>query len=627
MASQSQIMLSVGRDALQQGRLQDAENALRSVLADEPDNGEAIHFLGLACLRQGRVEDALNLLREAADVMPDRADVLSNLGVALRAGGRLQEAVQALEKSVELAPDRAEPWLVLGDLLLQSGDAERAAGFYRKNLELAPESPGGLFGLGRVLHAAGHYQQALPLLVAAYNKLPDNPAVVLALAWSLFQNARLKEALALFEKVAQVPAVALQAITGAATVELQLARPESALARLAELEPEQAGSADILQLRAAAERMRGDRQEAVLLYRQALAVRPDHIGCWYDLAQLAPEVFSERDMAALEKQLDSTREPRERSQLHFARARVLEEQQSWEEEFRALEQANQARRQIAPYHRERAEQLHELVRRRFSPDFLKRTAGGGDDSVQPLFILGMPRSGTTLIEQVLSSHSRVAACGESLARSVALAEMQSARGLDRADQWLAEAGPEEVTDFAHRYLRYVRDQLEIQGNVFTDKAMTHYRFLPLLAAAFPRARFIEMRRSPMDLCLSCYRLPFSHGQEFSYDLADCAHALAQYRKLMAYWRETFPDIQVYDLAYEDFVSGQEEETRALLAHCGLEWEDACLRFQESGRAVATASQQQVRARLNRRGVERWRRYGELLSPLREALIGEGVDPV
>lgn len=624
MASQVTALFSIGHEAQREGRLEDAERAYRAVLDEEPEHTGALHYLGVQQLQGGNIEEAVRLLRRAGEAAPDRADVQSNLAVALRAAGQLQQAVNALDRSVALNPERPEPWLVLGDVLMQTGEYSRALEAYRKNLSLAPENPGGLLGLGRALQGLSRHAEAEHWLERAHGKAPDNGGIARTLAWVYYQTTRFNEALALFDRLARAREFRRDALLGMALTELQLARPGRALECLETLEKEGMEDARHVQIRAAAENMAGNEGEAVLLYRECLNHFPGNTQAWYELASFAPEHLSDKDTATIAELERGAREPEKKSQAAFALARVYQYREQWEQEFHALERANAAQREVRPYRREEFEQRFRMQREIMDTDFFERTRGAGRDDVRPLFVLGMPRSGTSVTEQVLSCHSQVGAAGESIARPVALKALRLRRGIVDQAALLRDASPEMVREFADEYLRYTREDLGVTAPIFTDKSVTNFGFVPLLAAAFPDARFIVLRRDPVDLCFGCFRILFSHGQEFSFDLADCAHHLGQFERMIHHWRETFPDITLYELRYEAFIADQAGQTEALLTHCGLDWEDACLDFQRNRRAVATASQNQLRQGLDRRGVDRAARYGSLLAPLREALHRQGL---
>lgn len=628
MTTATHPMFEIGEQARAEGRLKDAERAFQAVLADEPEDVDALHLLGVTRLMQGRSAHGAELLEQAADRAHDRADIRVNLGVALRAVGQLQRAANTLEEAIAIQPGEHNAYQVLGDVLFQTRDFARAGSFYRQALERNREAVGAWLGLGRVLYRQGSYRDAQKALAQAFELRPSNADILQEYGFALMQNAQLERARELFEQLEDQGNYRGTALLAGARIDLNLAQPERAQERLEALEKERSPFAQLLNLKAAAANMRGDRQTAINLYREALTFRdPASDQTWFELAQLAPEVISDTDLATMEKLAERLDAPQQKARLHFARAAVWEYREQWGAQFQALQTANSLRRSITPYDRDEAEATDATCRRAFSADFFRRARARApaDSGLKPIFILGMPRSGTTLTEQILSAHSRVRATGENRALNVALNRVGEDLGDTAAENLFAHVAEGGMNDLIRYFREYLREQHSFESGIFTDKSLLNYRFLPLLAAAFPEARFIELSRDSMELCFGCYKQLFAYGQHFSYDLGGCAHALASFNRLMEHWHRELPELPIFRLSYEDLVRDQEGQTRALLEFCGLEWEEACLDFHKNQRAVATASQNQVRAGLTSRGMNRVERYGDLLDPLREALRAEGVE--
>lgn len=625
MTIEQESLLDVGQRAQLEGRHSDAERAFRAVLADEPENVEALHLLGVSRLMTGEAEDAVVLIRDAIQVAPERADFHCNLGVALKGLGRLQEAADALQRSVALDGQQHQAFQVLGDVLLAANDVERAGGFYQEALRRNPGSAGVLLGLGKVLMQQGRYKQAVECLAQARKQAPNHSECLYHYAWALYRLARFDEALELFNGLVAHPAYQARADMCAATIELELARPERALARLEELERRGVSDSSLLALKAAAEAAGGERQSAVGYYREALRKDPGNTLSWYELVKLAPEVMSDQDLEAMDRLLEKTNDSMAKIQLQFARARLFEHRGQWAEEFEALRNGNSLHRGLLPFDRDQARTLDDSATTLFDREWFLRASRLGSTAVRPLFIIGMPRSGTTLVEQILSSHSRVEATGESRALLHAMDVLGERAGAMNAEAIFGAPDADTLRVFVESFLDYSRTRHAVAGDIFTNKALIHYRFLPLLAAAFPRARFIVVSRDPLDLCFGCYKQLFGHGRYFAYDFGDCAFQLALFLKMIAHWRQLMPEIAIHDLSYESLIEDQAGETRRLLDFCGVEWEDACMDFQHNRRAVATASQQQVRRTLSGDGLHRGQRYGGLLDPLRGALAGQALE--
>jgi hypothetical protein len=289
--------------------------------------------------------------------------------------------------------------------------------------------------------------------------------------------------------------------------------------------------------------------------------------------------------------------------------------------FRHLLKGNALKRRSFDYDEPQRLAMFENVRTTFSRDFMTARAGGGDPSWSPIFIVGMPRSGTTLLEQVLASHSKVFGAGELETFKEALAECVESHKIVPAYPVLAEAlSQDQIRQLGETYTTRVRARAPAMRIV--DKMPLNFVFVGLIHLALPNARFINMRRDPLDTCVSCFSLLFTGSQPFAYDLAELGRYYRGYERVMEHWHEVLPPGVMIDVHYEDLVDDIEGGARRVLRHCDLDWEDSCRDFHDTKRAVRTASLMQVREPVYRRSIGAWRRYAEFLQPLGDAL---GVD--
>jgi hypothetical protein len=255
----------------------------------------------------------------------------------------------------------------------------------------------------------------------------------------------------------------------------------------------------------------------------------------------------------------------------------------------------------------------------FTQDFMKANSGGGDTSWSPIFIVGMPRSGTTLMEQVLASHSKVFGAGELEAFKEAIAECVNGHAIVPAYPTLVEAlSGDQIRQIGEIYTARARSRAP-EAERIVDKMPLNFVFVGLIHLALPNARFINARRDPLDTCLSCFSLLFTGSQPFAYDLAELGRYYRGYEAVMEHWHKVLPPGVMIDAHYEDFVDDLEGSARRVLKHCDLEWEDACRDFHDTKRAVRTASLMQVRKPVYRGSIGAWRRYAEHLEPLAQAL--------
>ncbi len=374
----------------------------------------------------------------------------------------------------------------------------------------------------------------------------------------------------------------------------------------------------------------GDASRAQVHLREALGIDPGYVS---PLLQLAANGFyspAEPGIEKLRARLNDARLPDEAaSQLHFILGYVLDRDGATDAAFEHFCRGNALRRSLfqrkgTAYDAEAHARWIDRLIAFFSSDFFKRTEGFGLASEVPIFIVGMPRSGSTLVEQILSGHSQVAAAGElkTVNRIVAglPAKLGSAHGYPEC---LAALDAAQASELAEGYLAELKRHGPSAVRV-TDKMLDNYLYLGLLAVLFPRARVIHCRREPLDVCLSCF-FQYFKGLSFSWDLDDLGRHNRDYERLMAHWRAVLP-LPVFDVAYEELVADLEAVSRQLVAFCGLEWEADCLRFEENERVVRTMSRVQVRQPIYQSSVGRWRRYAAHLAPLMQALGHEAIAP-
>lgn len=340
---------------------------------------------------------------------------------------------------------------------------------------------------------------------------------------------------------------------------------------------------------------------------------------YYQLASLGGLEAGDQRLAALEARLAQTDAPATmRIDAGFALAQVYDKTGDTTRAFDFLRQANALKRGTLDYDIKRDAERMQRITALFTPDFMQRFAGASGSELEPIFILGMPRSGSTLVEQMLAGHSRVVAGGElpympEIARQ--LGEIWGSRGP-------ASPGSDEQVraDLLQAVQSYTRStaSLHHKDRLFTDKLPGNFLLVGLIQLMFPRAHFIHVKRDPVDTCLSCYQRLFSSDLPFTYDLAEVGQYYALYRGMMKHWHATLPG-RILDVDYESVVAEPEQNIRRILEFCGLEFEPACMDFQGAKRAVTTASAVQVRQPLYQSSVQRWKKYEAELAPLLQAL--------
>ncbi|MEO0906696.1 MAG: sulfotransferase [Pseudomonadota bacterium] len=363
----------------------------------------------------------------------------------------------------------------------------------------------------------------------------------------------------------------------------------------------------------------GAQQEAVASYRAAIAAKPDHGDAYYALANLKTYRFDEREVAAMEQQAARTDLAfMDRVHISFALGKALEDAQRYEESFAFYDKGNDLKRAQTRY--SAAKMTQELAKQReiCTPELFAKHAGSGHQAPDPIFILGLPRAGSTLLEQILASHSQIDGTLE-LPNILALAHRLRGRkaGVSRYPEILHDLDRQKLAKFGAEFIENTR--IHRRGApFFIDKMPNNFRHVGLIHLILPNAKIIDARRAPMDCCFSGFKQLFAEGQEFTYGLTEMGQYYADYVELMRHWDTVLPG-KVLRVQHEDVLDDQEGETRRMLEFLGLPFEQACLQFHKTDRAVRTASSEQVREPINRKGQGAWRPYEPWLGPLKSAL--------
>ena len=575
----------------QRGEFDAAERLYAEVLAREPDQADAQQFMGMLAHQTGRRELAERHMLRALEIAPQRADFHFNYATMLLGTRRPQLAVQAFQRAVDLAPTMIDAWWGLGQTLFDLEHHLHAAVCFQRVAELAPDRATAWHALGRCLQASN----LLPEAVEAYRRgllqAPRDPALQLALATALMEEHRDEEA-------------------GQAFDELMAIAPDMPEAHYH---------------RGVWSANRGDFASARQSFERALELQPNYYQAALYYTYVTPLLPDAPLVIRLQQRADEGgwRDPGEGANVHFALGYVLDKAKQYDEAFSHYLEANRLQRNLTDYSTEAQRALQDSMRQVFGPSFLARATRFGNPSEKPLFIVGMPRSGTSLLEQILTSHPRVYGGGEMTFLHAELRRRLGPRfqsdfagaamGLSDAD-W-AELG---ANLLAHL------DRLAPSAQRVTDKMPSNFMMLGLLHALFPKARIIHCRRDPLDTCISCFTTSFRQGHKFSNDLRELGEYHLLYQETMAHWRQLLPTEVFYELDYEHLVTNMEGEIRKLLIHCGIAWDDRCLDFQHNQRAVSTASVYQVRQPIYSSAIGRWKRHAAHLGPLLEALKMPGL---
>ena len=613
-----EFLVSLGESYRLTGHTEDAARCFEQALRLQRDCSEAAHGLGLSWLALGRYDEAATALRDAARLRPGSAAIRNNLSHALRVLGRTREALEQLQEAVRVDPDLPEARANLAQTLLECGRASEALPHARAAAARRPGSPEFQATLGSVLCESGDLREALECYKRAIHAAPEVARYHANVAAVLADTDRLDEAALSYDRALALEPRCVEACVGLGWVRHMQGRAREALAlyeRALALEP--ASTKVLVKLGLLLEEM-GNDAGAERAFRDAQRCASDGASGHAPLANLLRGRLPEADFARLRQ---AARAPdvsdAVRADLHFATALVLDARQEYADAAAELGRANALRsaawqRRGLGYIPAVHERLIDGLISACAPEFFSRRAGWGDPSTRPVFIFGLPRSGTTLTEQMLAAHPQVFGAGElSLARE----EFESLRTMTGGDATLpdslARLDRVSVAALAGRHLERLA-ALDDQALRVTDKMTENYLYLGLLTLLFPNARFIHCRRDWRDVALSCWMTDFRQIRWAS-DPEHIALRFEAYARLMDHWRRVLP-VSILEIDYEETVADPEGAARRLVAWCGLEWDAKCLDFHARERPIHTASAQQVRQPVYVHAVGRWRRYEAPLGP-------------
>jgi len=587
---------SLGRLAVvhaQQGRLETAVRLMRDALDLNPGAAELHNNFGLMLHAMQRTEQAIASYRKALVIRPRYAVALNNLGAALAALERHAEAAVSYQDALTITPAYAEALCNLGTSLHVLGRYDEATERFREALALRPGFVEAWTNLGHALAARGRLDEAIPCYEAALEAMPGNFGVHVNLARALNDTRCHAKAIEHYRKAIAISPGLATAHSGLGVALLEIGRIDDArncFERAAFLEP----------------------------------ACPAHLLGITRTSKLTPEDPHLGTVLALEKRLAPLGKEA-KIDAHFALAKALADIGEHRRSFDHLLVANGLKRESISYNERKTLLQMERVRAVFTAEFVRlrqRTYYGS--SLLPVFIVGMPRSGSTLIEQVLASHPRVFGAGE----VDLFCQSLRATGLNTRARKFPDTVPswseEELSAAAQEYLRRLEEKARrspgrLSIERITDKMLSNFRYLGLIHLMLPNACIIHTCRDPIDTCLSCFSIEFARIP-FAFDLGELGRHYQAYDQLMRHWRAVLRD-RMLEVRYEDTVNDFETVARRVVAHCGLDWDDACLRFYETDRPVHTASVFQVRQPLYRDAVGRWRPEAETLRPLLDALAG------
>jgi len=627
---------------MRENRILDAERICRAWLEENPGCVGHLRLLGHSLIKQSRLEEAEEIVRFALSLEPGTPQLEEDMGSILALQKRHETAIPYLEQSIRHDPSRPQPYKKLGVALLAVGRGSEADDMFKGFLE---RDPGRNSVSTAIIHIQeGRTEEGQKLLRAALKEDPDNVDAMRYLAstlmtdkerlsdaeallrratqvapdyadaWmmlgsALLERAKHTDAVSVFEQAVQLVPENWDAWGRLAQAHALASQPEEAArcyARAVELKPDapmvQIGYAHTL-------KTLGDQRGALAAYRAAIRCKQDFGEAYWSMANLKVFKFKDEEVEAMEYQLRE-RNISESAQIHirFALGKACEDRGDYDKAWHYYDTGNKQQRILLEYNQAGLETRQEKIIEVFDRQFVTDQTGNGCKDPDPIFIVGLPRSGSTLVEQILASHSMV----EGTSELPIMAKIASTIGRYRRD---GMQYPEAVKDFrkldwrayGEQYMEESRRHRVTDKPFFTDKLPNNFSHVGLIHLVLPNAKVINTRRHPLDSCLGAYKQLFAQGQNFTYDEVELAEYYRSYHAVMKHWHEVLPG-KVLDVHYEETVTDLEAQVRRILDHCGLPFEEQCLRFHETSRPVKTASSEQVRQPIYRDALGIWRRY-------------------
>jgi len=572
----------LGSILVKTGQLEEAERRLRQAIAMAPSFAKAYDDLGALYVRQNQFQLAERMFRKATQLLPGLQSSWVGLALSLKNQHKLDDARDVCEQILVRQPKDLYSMRLLAQVLEEQGQMAEAGRLFETIFKRAPGSARVVADLGRFHANQFAYAQAIDLYRRAAKLEPDNPLYHFSLGKYLLVTGFSKEALEAYDRGLVL-------------------NPDSLHAQSARLD---------------ALRALGRTDEVIAGYRQLIDKGIDMAACWWSLSSLRTCSFSDEDIDRMKALRESTDVADiDRSFIDFALGKAMDDHESYDEAWRFYLEGNATRRKFVEYDSTRFKSRIDAIIESVDANLIQRGELVPPQAVTPIFILGMPRSGSTLIEQILASHSEVEATLE-LPYMQGLGKRNMFSDEDRLP--IADLETDQLQAIGDQYLEAVKLHRIEAKPFFIDKLPDNFAYIGLIAMALPGAKIIDARRNPIDTCVGNFRQSFGKGKEFSYDLNELANHCIQYRRIMEHWERVLPG-KTLTVHYESLVENTESEIRRILNYCDLPWQQACLNFHESSREVTTASAEQVRQPIYKSAMGFWKHYERHLDELIDAL--------
>ena len=614
---------NLGEVLRQNRRLDQAAAALEKAIALDKDNPQALNNLGIIHYERGEFAKAAELYRQALKGRPNMAEALNNLGNALRMTADTEGASSAYEEALTYRENYPEAYNNLGTLLQQQGRTDEAEHAFRKAMSQNTRYIEAYNNLAALYAAQKREADALRVLGDALKVAPKNVQTLTITARIQLKRSNIEAAEQAARLALKEDADCVEALTILGQVLHETDRYDEAITVLEHALQVDPDNAEARNFYGVALKSVGRLDEAREHILSALKKNRDVWAAYANLNDLVD--FSTAEGELLFKHMDAIVESATDMNtdafipLHFAYAKALEDRGEHERALSHYVTGGKLKRAQLHYDEAETFGFFDAIREAFPKELFENCKYEGLDDPRPVFIVGMPRSGSTLVEQILSSHPDVHGAGEVKHLSRSLGQLRDRfPSLPKFPAMMEKITQAQLDITARKYLDALTAAAGDAKRI-TDKLLTNYFFVGFIHLLFPKAKFVHTERDPVDTCLSGFTKLFKDDMPHSYDLAELGRYYSKYRELMAHWHDVLPDGVLTTVRYEDVVADTEKEARALVAFLDLPWNGVCLDFHKSDRPVKTASVAQVRKPIYRTAVKRWKRYGPGLQPLIDAL--------
>lgn len=632
-----------------------AETLARDILRENPEEPDALLLLAIALRKKGAPNSARAILETLAQTQAHRAAIHYELGLVLADAGDNRGATASLRRAVDLDPGFAEAWHALGDQMTRMRSSKSADKAYAEYYYATINDP--VLRDAMTAYRESRYEDARQLLRPHIDSNPTDVNAIKLLAEVATRLNNIPRAEELFKRCVELAPDFTGARFRYATTLISMNKLQAAIDQVDEilkLEPynphhRNLKAATYLRMSAFTEAAReyeimlkeapnqpgawisyghvlksiGRQHDSIAAYKKAIALLPGYGDGYWGLANLKTYKFTEVEIDAMRQQAArKDLKGENRGLILFALGKALEDHARYEESFRCYREANGLLRAIVNYDPGQTAAHVRKSKTLFSRAFFAARTSEGSDKPDPIFIVGLPRSGSTLVEQILASHSAIE--GTTELRAITYLAGRLGGKLKTTDaavnypEVLANIDAAELKNLGEEYLWRAKAHRTLDTPFFIDKMPNNFAHIGLIHLILPNARIIDVRRHPLACCVSNYKQHFGTGQQFSYSLTDLGSYYAAYVELMAHWDDALPG-KIHRVFYEDLIEAPEAEIRRVLDHVGLPFEGACLRFHENDRVVRTASSEQVRKPIFTDARDHWRHYEPWLGPLKSSL--------